>query len=242
MQNWSGLTGHRRAALVGIAFLFHLSFASFLATTALTYDLLEPDYYSSALADNNTYERFYTEVLADPEFSALTADLLGGTSLGEERAVAVATLRLVLPPSTLREITERTIAALIAYLRGDTKRIDTQIDLKQMLADLDDVVGQQAANLLASARTEHPESLEAFQDVLRQVSVSLSNGTIPQALPSLPDAESADALVDYLFGPRGLLANRRVVNQAKAALAAGDTRGALLIMASALVQQPATLA
>ena len=59
-------------ALWALALLFNISFASFLATTALTYDLLEPDYYSSALADNDAYDRFYTQLLADPQFSDLT--------------------------------------------------------------------------------------------------------------------------------------------------------------------------
>ena len=84
---------------------------------------------------------------ADPQLSELTADLLGGTSLGDERSVAVATLRSVLPPATLRSITESTIEALILYLRGDSKRIDNEVDLNETLANLNKAVGQQTANL-----------------------------------------------------------------------------------------------
>src|SRR3954470_17655533 len=117
MEPTPALNPRRRWALIGLAFLFHLSFVVFLAGNTLENNLLDPDYYNSALADTDAYNRVYTQVLADPQFSDLAADLLGGTSLGDERSVAIATLRLVLPPATLREITETTIAALIAYLR-----------------------------------------------------------------------------------------------------------------------------
>src|SRR4051794_5149117 len=186
----------RRWALIGLAFLFHLSFVAFLAGNTIENNLLDPDYYNPALADSDAYNRFYTQVMADPQFSDLTADLLGGTSLGSERSVAVATLRLVLPPATLREITESTIAALIAYLRGESKRIDSKYDLTQTLAILDSAIGQQVKQLLSTARVEHPETLEAFRDVLVQFSTALQNGTIPASLPALPDNESAEAVVD----------------------------------------------
>src|SRR5947208_14630529 len=112
----SARSRRRRWALVGLALLFHLSFVAFLAGNTIENNLLDPDYYNSALADTDAYNRFYTQVLADPALESLTSDLLGGTNLGDERSVAVATLRLVLPPATLRELTESTIAASIAYV------------------------------------------------------------------------------------------------------------------------------
>lgn len=242
MQAYPRMTRGRRWAMAGLALLFHLSFVAFLAGNTIENNLLDPDYYNSALADSDAYNRFYTQVLADPAFESLTSDLLGGTNLGEERSVAVATLRLVLPPDTLREITEETIAALIAYLRGESKRIDSQYDLTQTLANLDGAIGQQARQLLASARVEHPETLDAFREVLVEFSTALQSGTIPATLPALPAGESTDALIEYLFGPQGLLANRSAADQARAALAAGDTRGALLVLAGALVQQPTSAA
>src|SRR5262245_17379616 len=104
MQANVGLTRRRRWSLAVLALLFHLSFVAFLAGNTIDNNLLDPDYYNSALADTDAYNRFYTQVLADPELRSLTSDLLGGTNLGDERSVAVATLRLVLPPDTLREI------------------------------------------------------------------------------------------------------------------------------------------
>src|SRR6476646_5695007 len=175
MQVSSSMPRGRRWALAGLALLFHLSFVAFLAGNTIDNNLLDPDYYNSALADSDAYNRFYTQVLADPAFASLTADLLGGTNLGDEKSVAVATLRLVLPPETLREITEATIAALIAYLRGESKRIDTQYDLTQTLNNLDSAIGQQARQLLATARVEHPQTLDAFRDVLVQFSTALQD-------------------------------------------------------------------
>jgi hypothetical protein len=235
-------TRRRRWALAGLALVFHLSFVAFLAGNTIENNLLDPDFYNSALADTDAYNRIYTQVLADPQLESFTADLLGGTTLGDQRSVAIATLRLVLPPATLREITESTIAALIAYLRGESRRIDGQYDLTQTLANFDSAIGQEVKQLLSTARVDHPQTIDAFRDVLAQFSTALQNGTIPASLPALPDEESADALVDYLFGPQGLLANRKVANQAKAALTAGDTNGALLVMAGALVQQPSSAA
>src|SRR3954447_14239346 len=189
MQASPARTRRRRWALAGLALLFHLSFIAFLAGNTIENNLLDPDYYNFALADTDAYNRIYTQVLADPQLESFTADLLGGTTLGEQRSVAVATLRLVLPPATLREITESTIAALIAYLRGESKRIDTQYDLTQTIANLDNAIGQQVKQLLSTARVEHPQTIDAFHDVLVQFSSALQNGTIPASLPALPDDE-----------------------------------------------------
>lgn len=39
--------------------------------------LLDPDLYAGALAENNVYERLYTEVLADPAVQQQVAEITG---------------------------------------------------------------------------------------------------------------------------------------------------------------------
>ena len=91
--------------------------------------LLDADLYSSALVRTDAYERVYTEVLADPAFAELQEELLGGLGIDESaatqvRTLATSSLRLGVPPSTLRRGTETFIDAVLGYLRG-TRRAST---------------------------------------------------------------------------------------------------------------------
>ena len=227
----------RRTRLLAIFIVlgFYVSFLAYIATTAIDTTILSPDYYNTALDDNRVYDRFYSEVLADPQFSSLTQDLLGGSDSGDERAIAVSLLRLVLPPDTLKTVTEQTITAIIAYLNGDTKRIDTRVDLNAIMGNLSKVAGQQAANLLANATDQHQDSLEAFDTVLQQFVTDLQNGDIPNTIPSVDASSDTTKLVlNLLFGRQGLIPNPATRNQVEAALRAGDSRGALIVAAGGI--------
>lgn len=196
--------------------MFYASFLTFIFATTIDTTLLSPDYYNAALDDNRVYERVYTEVLADPELRDLTQDLLGGER-AQEGAIVVSLLRTVLPPDALKSITEQTVAAIIAYLSGDTKRIDTRVDLNTVLTNLSKVAGQRAANLLVSARDEHQDSIDAFSTLLQQFVTDLENGSIPATIPSVDASSDTTKLVlDVLFGSRGLIPNPATRNQVQA--------------------------
>jgi hypothetical protein len=52
--------------------------------------------------------------------------------------LATSVLRLSVPPSTLREGTEKFIGAVIAYVRGDSDRLDADVDVTEVLSHIDE--------------------------------------------------------------------------------------------------------
>jgi hypothetical protein len=119
--------------------------------------LLDAGFYSTALVRADAYERVYTEVLADPELAELTEQLLGGLGLDagvatQVRTLATGSLRLAVPPSMLRRGTETFVAAVLAYVRGDTARLDGDIDVTQVLASVDDSAVTWVQGQLVTAR------------------------------------------------------------------------------------------
>jgi hypothetical protein len=228
---------HLRTRAIAVALVFYIAFVWFLVANSVNGTVLSPGFYNTALDDNRVYDRFYSEVLADPALKSTTQDLLGGGDIDEERAAAVSILRTVLPPATLKTVTESTITALIAYLRGDAKRIDTRVDLDSVLNNLSKVAGQSAANLLASAQDDSPDSLDAFSALLQQFVLDLQNGSIPATIPTVDaSSDTAQFIIDFLFGRGGITPSPLVRTQVEAALAAGDTRGALIVAASGISQ------
>ena len=96
--------------------VFVLGFVLVSSVALVRGRMLDPDLYSSALVRTDAYERVYTEVLADPAFAELQEELLGGLGIDEAsatqvRTLATSSLRLGLPPSTLRRGTETFIAS-----------------------------------------------------------------------------------------------------------------------------------
>lgn len=169
--------------------------------------VLDEGFYAEALVDADAYERVYTDVLADPELADAKEDLLGGLDLGgvepaSGRILATNSLRWAVPPSVLRDGTERFIAAMLAYLRGDTDRIDGAIDVQAVLADLEEAVVQEARAALAPARDVVATSLDDYRAAVAEIAASLTDGRVPSAVPiaadTLADTDVVAALVDQL--------------------------------------------
>jgi hypothetical protein len=150
--------------------------------------LLDADLYSEALVRADAYERVYTEVLADPEFAELTEQLLGGLDVDaleptQFRALATGLLRLSVPPSTLRQGTETFIGAVLAYLRGDTARLDGDVDVAEVLGEIRESGVASVHTRLAAATDLVATSVETYRDEVDSFADRIAAGTVPDAIP-----------------------------------------------------------
>ena len=70
------------------------------------------------LAENDVYNRIYSEVLLDPEFEDTTQDLMGDVQVPQEDIVGLA--KEIIPPDYLQDQVEGAVIGTIDYLNKDT--------------------------------------------------------------------------------------------------------------------------
>src|SRR5690606_35912866 len=133
--------------------------------------LLDDEVYMGALARADVHHRLYTEVLIDPELADTTERLVGnlrmeGVDAAEKRALVTNSLRWAVPPSVLRQGTDATIVATLAYLRGETELIDSHIDLRPVLDRVERAVVSQARAAMASVDGRRIGSIEDYRTAL----------------------------------------------------------------------------
>ena len=111
--------------------LFVLLFVVFVLGLVVNRDLLSPELYTQALADNEVYERLYTDVLADPgvqeafkETTGIQIDLL----TEEAYAQIVSALYLILPPQRMEDGVDTFFSNLTAYLKGDIPELQEDVN------------------------------------------------------------------------------------------------------------------
>ena len=107
-----------------------------VSAVVLARRLVDPGLHLDALDRADAFDRVYTEVLADPELAAVTDDLAGGLRPAlttQARALATASLRLTLPPATLRSATESGVGAVLAYVRGDTDTLEVDVGVEAVI-------------------------------------------------------------------------------------------------------------
>jgi hypothetical protein len=203
--------------------------------------LLDTDLYSAALVRADAYERVYTEVLADPEFAELQEQLLGGLGIDETgatqvRTLATSSLRLGAPPSTLRRGTETFIDAVLGYLRGDTARLDGDVDVTEVLRRVRESGVAWIHGRLATATGLTTPTLEAYRGAVDSFADRLAAGTVPDTIPviggsTIDVAHVLDVILDRL-GPD---LDPRLREQIRAAVLSGDEREALIEASTQLI-------
>ncbi|PKB64755.1 MAG: hypothetical protein BZY80_02280 [SAR202 cluster bacterium Io17-Chloro-G2] len=209
----------------------------------LTGKLLDPDFYTGALAEQDTYNRIYTEILVDPDLELTTQDLLGNINV--DQADIVPLLRDILPPEYIQAQVEEAIGRTVGYLNGDLEELEVYLDLGPPLANAKQVllayVDEQIDVLPVEeldAENCTPEGVQEKAQDLKDLFAGLASGQTPESLPSLPSLDEACredlfAQVDELAivggaldqAPQeGLLADREELQRQ---LLEGDSKGFL---------------
>lgn len=203
-----------------------LCVTSLVGAATLRATVLERGYYQGILDDAGTYDRLYDEVLVDPESQPVTRNLLSRLPVPEQ--VVTANLKTVLPPATVRELTDEQIAALVAYLRGDSDAVEVSVNLRPVLANVGELA-QVYLGDLASADRASPE--KEVQSALARLDKALDRVAAGRKPGGLPKVELSDQAVQKVTSAllSGVPADERppLRPQVEGALAAGDTGTAL---------------
>jgi hypothetical protein len=237
-------SGGRRArswpSLLLVA-VFVVGFVAVSSVVVVWGRLLDAGLYSTALLRADAYERVYTEVLADPELAEATEQLLGGFGLEaaeatQVRTLATGSLRLGLPPSTLRDGTETFIGAVLAYVRGDRARLDGDVDVTEVLTRVRDSGEAWVQGRLVTVRDQVAPTVASYRAAVDAFADRLAAGQIPDSVP-VPGGSAVDpgAVLDGIFDRLGPGVDPRAREQIRAAVLSGDERAALVSAATDLI-------
>ncbi|MDN3027860.1 hypothetical protein [Streptomyces sp. S.PB5] len=201
--------------------------------------VVSPAFYRSVLDETSAYDRLYDQVLVDPQTAPVTRSLLAGLPVPE--AVVTSNIKLVLPPETVRDLTDEQIEAVVGYLNGDRDTLALTVDLRPVLANINDLVHIYFGDLVASVQGRAAPDFGAFSSALSAALREVAAGRAPAALPSLPLSEAqADKAAERVLA--GLPAQDRETlrPEVEVALANGDIGTVLALVAPAMVTERTT--
>ncbi|WP_239158210.1 PI-PLC domain-containing protein [Streptomyces sp. SID13726] len=198
--------------------------------------LVSPAFYQSVLDEESAYDRLYDQVLVDPGTAPVTRGLLARLPVPE--AVITSNLKLVLPPETARELTHEQIEAVVGYLNGDRDTLTLNVDLRPVLANLNDLAHTYFGDLVSSVQQKKEPDFAAFSTDLNTALHELVAGRVPKALPALPlsgtQAATATERVLLVVPEKQREALRADV---EVALGSGDVATALATVAPVAVSE-----
>ncbi len=237
--------------------LFVLSFIVFVVGLAVRRDLLHADLYSQALADNNVYDRLYTEVLADPAVQEQFKELTGiNINLITEEAYAqiVGALFLILPPAEIEANVDQFFTGLTAYLRGETNELPEDVQWGAALTP--DVLAERVARASTTIIVEtidrtvplvvektipfaQDEVLAYIDEVTRGILGPIPTRLLRMTVSGLSLGDGA-RLTNVLLGPAADTTSDETKLQMQAAIAADDLTGAIAIAVTQRLERQVT--
>ncbi|GGS36976.1 membrane protein [Streptomyces badius] len=216
-----------------LAFLLAVLCVSTVALTATVRStVVSPGFYQAVLDEESAYDRLYSEVLVDPEISPVTRELLAHLPVPE--ALVTSNIKVVLPPATVRALTDQQIAAVTGYLRGDRDELRLTVDLAPVLENLADLARVYFGDLVAHVQGRDQPDFERFTADLAAGLDDLKEGRAPE-LPRLPLTEDqADRAADVLLTAVPERQRTALRAEIEVALGEGDVATALAATAAAL--------
>ncbi|WNF30828.1 PI-PLC domain-containing protein [Streptomyces sp. C11-1] len=192
-----------------------------------------PGFYQAVLDEESAYDRLYSEVLVDPELSPLTRDLLARLPVPE--ALVTSNIKVVLPPDTVRALTDQQIHAVTGYLRGEDDELRLRVDITPVLENLGDLARIYFGDLVASLQGRDQPDFDRFTADLNSALDELKEGRAP-ALPALPlTDEQADRAADALLAAAPGQERAALRPEVEVALAEGDVATALAATVAAVL-------
>ncbi|MBQ1159404.1 hypothetical protein KBZ21_14960 [Streptomyces sp. A73] len=196
--------------------------------------VLDRGFYQHVLDDERAYHRLYDEVLVSPEAQPVTRSLLARLPVPE--SVVTANLKTVLPPATVRELTDEQIGAVTRYLRGETDTLAVSVDLTPVLANVDKLTEVYLGGLVSQAQGREKADLSVAVKRIEEAVDDVAAGRRPADLPTvdLSDRAVKDVARLLLSGvPKDERAALRP--QVEGALAVGDVATALAAVGPQLI-------
>ncbi|WP_121750552.1 PI-PLC domain-containing protein [Streptomyces sp. E2N166] len=220
---------HRVEVLVWCVAVLSLTVLAAAAVVRST--VLDPKFYGQVLEDERAYQRFYDEVLVDPDSTPLARELLD--RLPVPQSTITSNLKVVIPPETLRAMGDRQIAEVIQYLEGDRDRLRVTVDLEPVVANVERLSRAYFGDAVAALQQRSEPDFQAFVQRLSELAAQVVAGEAPlEGLPSLPlshgQAVAATDALMRLVPPDARAITRPTV---QTALDRGDVVAALAAVA-----------
>jgi hypothetical protein len=200
------------STILGI--LIFLGFLALLVVNNFSGKLLNADFYTRILNEQDAYNRIYDEVLLDDELTRYTRSLLGGIPLITPEEI-VQLLSEIISPEYLRGQVQDNIHRFIGYLNEGSDHLELHIDMGPPLAKvkpaLFDLIDGKIDRLeiVEPDLDQNPlEQLSEARTLTQSLFSELSQGRVPRSFPSVTailEPFRAD-LFDALFA--GLLKER----------------------------------
>ncbi len=197
--------------------------------------ITDKDFYDRSLQQADAYDRFYTEILADPQFNETTTNLLG--RLPVDRSVVTSNLRVVIPPATLRALVGSSIQSATQYLSQERDNVDLAVAVRPLVDNIRILADTYLTDAIVNTDTFEADNLEEFGAGVEQFFSDVDQGRQPTFLPTVPlDTNSSRSVAGIIVAnlpPEERVAARP---QLEVLLAAGDFNGALALAAVNRVQ------
>ena len=180
-----------------------LGLVVFVAVGILTVDrvvsnkLLNADFYTEIISQQDTYNRIYDEVLLEDDVRRASGELFPAELVSHEDLVGI--IRNVVPPEYLRGQVEGAIDSIIEYLRGDgspvtdnTGQLQIYVELGPVLERVKPVLAAYIQGRIDLIPEDPPEDsnctpggvnqlAERYSDLHREIAA----GRTPASIPSL---------------------------------------------------------
>ncbi|MDQ1293432.1 MAG: hypothetical protein QG608_1313 [Actinomycetota bacterium] len=204
--------------------------------------LLDDRIYTRALDSTGVYDRIYTEVFTDPELIELKQELIGrivanDADAAQVSALSMGALRWTLPPSRLRSATETFIDRLLAYVRGESARLDSGFDITDVVDRVDDTAAAQARTLLAEASESVASTLTEYEKDIQVFARSLGDGALPRTIPVYGLDLSPQEAFDTVMAVLGDSVDQQTKDRLRAAVLTGEDREVTIVAASVLIAE-----
>ncbi len=236
----------KKISTVALVLLFVLLFVVFILGLVVTRDLLSPELYTQALAENNIYKRVYTDLLANPavqqsfkETTGIQIDLLGE----ELYAQVVGALYLILPPQRMEDGANAFFTNLTGYLKGDIPELQEGVNFgsavtPEVLADrvvkaalvvAVEINAQSEPDVENKTEPLVEEELVAYLDNFDDGGLTPMPSRLLTASVSGNTAAANEQLTTVMLGPANETASPETRLQMEAALAEDDLQSAVAI-------------
>ncbi len=206
--------------------------------------LLNADFYTNTIAEQNTYNRIYDDVLLDQKAKDKVQELLGDVKVVSPEDI-VGLVRGLLPPEFLQSQVEGAIQSSMAYLNEDSDTLELYLEMgpaidkiKPTLLDYVDRRIDGIPEADPGPAECNPGTVKSVGDGYQEVFRNLAGGQVPASLPSIKviaepcrvlifDSAFPALFADDTLDSRTTQALGNSTDDIRAAFVAGDTHGVL---------------
>jgi hypothetical protein len=206
--------------------------------------LLNAEFYTDTIAEQNTYNRIYDDVLLDQKAKDKVQELLGDVKVVSPEDV-VGLVRGLLPPEYLQSQVEGAIQRAVAYFNEDSDTLELYLEMgpeiDQIKPTLLDYVDRRIDGIPEADPGPaecNPGTVKSVGDGYQEVFRNLAGGQVPASLPSIKliaepcrvlifDSAFPALFADDTLDSRITQALGNSTDDIRAAFVAGDTHGVL---------------